>query len=466
MRAWRASLCSPRCELAAVTSAGASGATRARATRSRVSARRRDAGMTTTRSSAASHAAVAPAPRPRPAQRARDLLERDHAAQAALGVDRHQRAEPPQRLGRRAAPRAARRPRTLAVGAPRRRRSRTRHRAALLERGVLDRARGARARRSGRRPRRPRTSPSPGSAGSSPRRPARPAASAGIVTGSASMMSATVTPSSRSVNARLDDGAARAAEPSSQPSTIAHRPPKASPLEQHARRRSRSAATAKPSPEPRREARRPAAVAGEPPGRPRARSGRRRAGTPGTRLNTSSTTFIDTSEARRAARDRGRRDGRSSGAASTKSPPAVQRDAAAPTATSTISSVTSGPGRGDAELGARRVACRGSSSSRRRTGTGRCPSTSMPSRRAASAWPELVQQDRAEEQQRGRDGDHEAERVVARAGRRTSSGEPEDEQEQDEEPRGVDADADPEDPHQRQGRPEPNIVRAMVAQPG
>ena len=32
-------------------------------------------------------------------QRARDLLERDDAAQAAVGVDRHQRAEAAQRLG-------------------------------------------------------------------------------------------------------------------------------------------------------------------------------------------------------------------------------------------------------------------------------------------------------------------------------------------------------------------------------
>ena len=72
------------------------------------------------------------------------------------------------------------------------------------------------------------------------------------------------------------------------------------------------------------------------------------------------------------------------------------------------------------------------------------PLTSMPSRRAASAWPSSCSRIEPKKPKRGRDGGPErqlrvAEHVLERLV------EPEDEQEQDEEPRDVDADADPED---------------------
>ena len=124
---------------------------------------------------------------------------------------------------RRAAASAARRP-ARGPRRRRRRRRRDRHRAPLRQGGVLDR-RADRATADRRcRPRRPRTSPSPGS-----EERVVVALQCRDVRGDPSparntMTSATVTPSRRSVTA-LWATAPGAAEPSSQPSTIAHRPP-------------------------------------------------------------------------------------------------------------------------------------------------------------------------------------------------------------------------------------------------
>ena len=148
------------------------------------------------------HASAGQARVAAPASARDDLLERHDAAQAAVA-----RRPPSARRARaaarsRAAPRAARR---RAPGRPRRRStsSRTGGRSPASRRAARRLAVGEPG-EAPVAPRRPRTTASPGSAGSSPRRRASAGRSAGIVTGSASMMSATVTPSSRVGERRLE----------------------------------------------------------------------------------------------------------------------------------------------------------------------------------------------------------------------------------------------------------------------
>ena len=130
-------------------------------------------------------------------QRPRDLLERDHA-RAGARPRRRPSARPSRRSGSE--------PSSASSGAS----SRTSPESAASSRtGITPWPRAADSTASRWAmpgvapvgPRRPRTTASPGSAGRSPRRPAGPAGPAGSVTGSASMMSATVTPSRREVTA-------------------------------------------------------------------------------------------------------------------------------------------------------------------------------------------------------------------------------------------------------------------------
>ena len=267
-----------------------------------------------------------------------------------------------------------------------------------------------------------------------------------MVTGSASMMSATVTPvqargdgASAAPRARADCRAGSRARPARcrrtrLPVSARNRPKPIS-----------SAAKPWPSVAPTRAwpcARSPvifqiAARAIRPPS----------SGNAGTRLNTSSSAFIVTrketsssaaSDGAVAAEPRRRRRSRPS------------RPAPIPTAlpTSTIASVTSGPGDRDAELLAGRVGVpahlhHAAEEEEVDAGRPRCPRAARPARGRARA---------ARSSRR-------TATAAATRGRRSPScwsprmsvndcRQPEDEQEQDQEPGGVDADPDPEDPSQ------------------
>ena len=100
--------------------------------------------------------------------------------------------------------------------------------------------------------------------------------------------------------------------------------------------------------------------------------------------------------------------------------------------------------------GTRRPAsrCRGSSSSRRRTGRARSADTSIPSRRAAIACPSSCSRIEPKNRTAASHRDGEGDRVRGGEGFLERVLEKVDEQEQDEEPGRVDPDADPEDARQ------------------
>jgi hypothetical protein len=228
---------------------------------------------------------------------------------------------------------------------------------------------------------------------------------AGIVTGSASMMSATVTPARALREGRLRDRAARALgeEPAErrEPDRVERRLTADDDDEQDAGGHQHHAEA---DPDARREARGAVAVAGDPP-RHGPRDPPASSGKAGTRLNTSRNRFMLTSseittstgvadarpDKRAASQKRvaaGEQDGDRRGHHDDR-----QRDERA--------------GHRHAELGAGRVRVafiRITPPNRKRS----MPATSMPSRRAASAWPISWRQDRGEERQRRdhRDGVH------------------------------------------------------------
>ena len=166
--------------------------------------------------------------RHRALQRAADLLEGDDAAQHALGVDGHQRAEASQRLG--GQQRLERRVRVRRASRRRRGPSRERDRAAPRRRCARRPrpAAGARCRRSGRRRRPPGTTPS-GSAGRTRPGPGAALISAGTATGSRVhdvLHRHALDASGKTVWAT----APRAAWPRNRPSTMNQRPPPRPPL--------------------------------------------------------------------------------------------------------------------------------------------------------------------------------------------------------------------------------------------
>src|SRR5215217_7166897 len=166
-------------------------------------------------------------------------------------------------------------------------------------------------------------------------------------------------------------------------------------------------------------------------------------GNAGTRLNTSSTTFIATRKLTR----------RSTTPASPSSRAVSQKPSAPASAmlisvpTTTIPSVTSGPAMATLNSWPGVVVSRDifiTPPKKKRS----MPLTSMPSRR--QGVPELMQEDRPEEAEHRQHRGDEAERVVVEHVAERPV-EPEDEQEQDDEPRGVDADADAEDGREPEG---------------
>ena len=271
---------------------------------------------------------------------------------------------------------------------------------------------------------------------------------AGMVTGSASMMSATVMPASRSVNAVWAIAALRALGEQEaerdEPDRVEGR---AAAAEDEAGR-CRRPISSHPKAMPMRAAKRVARLRSPVTRQAAARAMRPpSSGKAGTRLNTSRNRFMVTSRETTTSTGDAWALAERRAASQKESPPAI-RSAAAVAAT-TMASVTSGPATAtrNSAPGRVRVAVHAHhAAEQEEVDAGHVDA--LPAR--GQRVPQLVQQDRAEERERRHDGDDVDRRLAGVQGLPQGVPEQVDDQEQDQEPRVVHAHADPEQAQQRQ----------------